>query len=243
MADAAGGIIRRYWQKPLEPEQKADKSPVTEADREVEAALRALIEKEFPAHGIIGEEFGSVRGESSYQWVLDPIDGTHAFIAGQPTFTTLIALAENGVPILGVIDQPVSRERWIGANGKTTLNGKPAHPRPCARLKQATLSATAMHYFTPEQANIFEKLKNHCGSVTFGGDAYLFAMLASGSMDIVLEAGLKPYDFCALVPVVEGAGGVMTDWNGKPLTIASDGRVIAAANKELHEQALRIIQS
>lgn len=243
MADSAGDILRRAFRADMAVENKEDASPVTAADREVETMLRKLIEAVYPDHGIIGEEFGNIRTSSPFQWVIDPIDGTHAFIAGQPTFTTLIALAKDGVPILGVIDQPISKERWLGVMGEaTTRNGAPAHTSRCASLAKAAIATTSTNYFTPEQATSFERLKRACGHVTLGGDAYLYAGLASGKMDIVVDAGLKPYDFCALKPVVEGAGGIITDWNGKPLNVASDGRVIAAANEELHKAALHLLQ-
>lgn len=260
MADAAGEILRKAYRQPLTIDHKADASPVTQVDREVESALRALIEKHFPGHGIIGEEFGNVRESSPYQWVLDPIDGTHAFIAGTPTFTTLIALAYEGVPVLGVIDQPITKERWVGVAGEKTVYRKSPHPNllpegegalipsPPGRgqgegktLAQATLATTAMKYFTADEAAIFTKLQTQCANVIFGGDGYLYAKLASGEIDLVIEAGLKPYDFCALKPVVEGAGGVISDWNGKPVTIASGGSIIAAANKQLHAEALALL--
>lgn len=243
LADAAGDILQRYWQNMPASEQKADNSPVTAADREVESTLRTAIEATYPDHGIIGEEFGNVRPSSPYQWVLDPIDGTHAFIAKQATFTTLIALAKDGIPFLGVINQPISSERWVCMAGeKTTLNSKLVSPRSCTILAEATLATTALKYFKPEQAQKFERLQSRCKKTLFGGDAYLYAGLASGKADIIVEAGLKPYDFCALRPVVEGAGGIITDWEGKPLTLASDGRVIAAATRELHQQALEFLR-
>jgi inositol-phosphate phosphatase/L-galactose 1-phosphate phosphatase/histidinol-phosphatase len=242
MADAAGEIQLRYFLKSVEVETKADLSPVTLADREVESTLRAMIEAHYPEHGIIGEEFGSVREDAALKWVLDPIDGTQAFIAGIPTFTSLIALTHNGIPIMGMIDQPCSKERWLGIAGEnTTLSGNKIHTRPCDSLANATIGTTAMKYFTPEQAEIFEALKNACGNVLFGGDAYLYAGLASGKIDLVVEAGLKPYDYCALRPVVEGAGGIMTDWQGNALKLGSDGRVIAAANAALHAQAMKFL--
>lgn len=240
MADTAGDILRRYWGQSHAVEHKADASPVTHADREVEAVIRTLIEAEFPNQGIFGEEHGRLRPDAAWQWVIDPIDGTHAFIAGQPTFTTLIALAKDGIPLLGLIDQPVSKERWLGISGQNTMcNGAMVQPRPCTALSQAMLATTAMKYFKPPQAALFEHLKEACKKTMFGGDAYLYANLASGKLDIVMEASLKPYDFCALRPVVEGAGGIITDWHGKPLTLDSDGTVLAAATPELHQQALR----
>jgi inositol-phosphate phosphatase/L-galactose 1-phosphate phosphatase/histidinol-phosphatase len=245
MADAAGDIARRYFQKQLAVEQKADASPVTQADREIEAAIRKLIEAEYPEHGIIGEEFGNVRPDAAFQWVLDPIDGTRAFIAGQPTFTTLIALAKDGVPMLGVIDQPISRERWVGVTGQPTiLNGKPATTSQCNALEKARVGTTsAPNYFKPAEAAAFEEVRKKCAQTIMGGDGYGYARLASGQMDLFIDASLKSYDFCALVPVVEGAGGIITDWAGKPLTTRSDGRVIAAASKALHAEALTFLQS
>lgn len=244
MADEAGEILRRYFRVEMTVDSKADASPVTKADREVETMLRSHIEAAYPQHGIIGEEFGNVRPEAELQWILDPIDGTRAFIAGETTFTTLIALAKKGTPILGVINQPITNERWVGVTGQPTLlNGKPVSVRNCGSLSQATVATTGMQYFTAGQAAIFDRLKSKCGNVKFGGDAYLYASLASGRVDLVVEAGLKPYDFCTHASVIEGAGGIITDWNGQPLTLHSDGRVIAAGTKELHQQALTVLQA
>ena len=243
MADAAGDILRRHYRAPIDVERKSDASPVTIADREVETALRALIESHYPDHGIIGEEFGNVRGDSPFQWVLDPIDGTRSFIAGYPLFTTLIALAHEGTPILGLIDQPILRERWLG----TCHPGAGRDPLSRVRggkaltLANAVLSTTSTDYFTPTQTQQFLKLKSQASSIILGGDAYAYAMLAEDRIDIVADAGMKPYDFCALKCVVENAGGTITDWQGNPLTIHSDGNVLAAATKELHAMALNFL--
>jgi len=236
MADAAGEILRAAYRQPLAVDRKADSSPVTRADRDVEAALCALIEAQYPDHGIIGEEFGDVRAESPYQWVLDPIDGTRSFIGGYPLFTTLIALVHKDIPILGVIDQPILRERRVGVAGQNSDSGLRRND-----IKNATIATTSIDYFTPEQTASFQKLKSQCANTVLGGDAYAYAMLANGQIDIVIDAGLKPYDFCALRPVIEGAGGVITDWEGKAITLASDGRVIAAGSGELHEVALGML--
>lgn len=244
MADEAGVILRRYWRAPVAMECKADASSVTQADREVETALRAMIEATFPQHGIIGEEFGNLREDAPWQWVLDPIDGTRSFIGGYPLFTTLIALVKDGVPVLGLIDQPVMRERWLGMAGRqTTLNGQPIATRACPEPERAVLATTSMDYFNAEQSACFQSFKRQCGHSVLGGDAYAYAMLASGRMDVVLDAGLKPYDFCALKPVIEGAGGVITDWEGQPLTLRSDGRILAAGTAALHRAALSGIPS
>lgn len=243
MADSAGKILRRIYRMPIAIENKKDSSPVTIADRSVETAMRDLIEAAYPDHGIIGEEFGNIRPESPYQWVLDPIDGTRSFIAGYPLFTTLIALAHNGVPILGIIDQAILGERWLGANGiQSVFNGTPTDTRNCKALTNAVLATTSIDYFTPKQAQSFKALKGECANTVLGGDAYAYAMLASGQIDLVVDAGMKPYDYCSLKCVIEGAGGMITDWLGKPITIHSDGSVVAAASKELHKAALAVLQ-
>lgn len=224
-------------------EYKSDASPVTVADREIETAMRMLIEKTYSDHGIFGEELGSHNEKAALQWVLDPIDGTRSFIAGYPMFTTLIALVKDDAPVLGVIDQPVLGERWVGAHGqKTTKNGMPVQSRHNAALSNAVLSTTSTYYFSSEQAEAFARLREQCAYNTLEGDAYSYAQIASGRIDMVVDARLKPYDFCALVPVIERAGGVITDWTGKPVTLSSKGDVIAAANRELHQEALKILK-
>jgi len=242
MADASGDIIRKFYRSAGLIDRKGDASPVTRADKEAETAMRALIEAHFPDHGIVGEEFGNVRSQSDFQWVLDPIDGTRNFIGGYPIFTTLIALLYKGEPIVGIINQPVLQERWIGMqNEASALNFKTISTRDCRDLASAVVATTSTDYFTQGQAASFAKLRKECTSCILGGDAYAYAMLASGNIDIVVDGGMKPYDFCALKPVIEGAGGIITDWQGKPLGLASDGTVLAAATKELHTQALALI--
>lgn len=245
MADAAGGILRRHFAAPPAVERKADHTPVTEADREVETALRKMIEAEFPDHGIIGEEYGAVRPGAPWQWVLDPLDGTRAFIAGFPTFTTLIALAYEGRPLLGVIDQPVLRQRWLGVPGQaTTCNGAPVKTAAAKRLEDAVICTGSIpDYFSADEAAAYQRVKSRSAHAASGGDAYGYAQLASGRIGLVIDNGLKPYDFCALLPVIEGAGGIVTDWQGKPLTLASDGHVLAAGNKGLHGEALKVLPS
>lgn len=234
LADAAGAAIRPFFRAAYIVEDKADASPVTEADRAAELAIRAILDKERPSEGIIGEEYGTVRENASRQWVLDPIDGTRSFIAGRPIFGTLIALLQDGWPILGIIDQPISGERWVGAMGNPTLfNGKPVRTKPRAKLEGAQLATTSPHLFDEHDAEHYlELVRTVSGGKTkqgpiYGGDCYNYGLLASGHIDIVVETGLQLYDYAALVPVVEGAGGQMSDWNGDPLTDASDGRVIA----------------
>ena len=211
-------------------------------DRLRHAAERRLIAESFPSHGIIGEEFGEHAADAEYVWVLDPIDGTKSFISGVPLFGTLIALTYRGAPILGVIDQPIQRERWVGATGrKTTLNGKPVSTRACRSLVEATLYATSPDMFTQPNAKPFERLRGQVKLARFGADCYAYALLASGFIDLVVEANLKPYDYCALAPVIAGAGGVITDWSGKALSLHSDGRVVASGDKGLAKKARAVL--
>jgi len=238
LADAAGAAIRPFFRQRFERERKGDASPVTEADRAAEAAMRAILAVERPHDGIVGEEYGTERGDAARVWVLDPIDGTRSFISGRAIFATLIALLEDGRPTLGVIDQPVQRERWVGVKGQpTTLNGAPVTVRTCAGLADAHLATTGPNYFTADESRRYDRLAAAAGDTVWGGDCYNYAMLATGQLDLVVEAGLKLYDFAALVPVVAGAGGVIADWHGQPLHAGSDGRVIAAGSRALFDAA------
>jgi len=242
LADAAGAAIRPYFRAPHGLETKADASPVTLADREAEAAMRKLIEARFPDDAIIGEEYGVREGTSGRAWVLDPVDGTRAFIAGRPLFGTLIALVMEGWPMLGVIDQPILKERWLGSVGRPTmLNGTPATTRACRELKDALLATTSPALFGDDQLHAFEHLDGAVRSTVLGGDCYNYAAVASGWLDVVVEAGLKIHDFAALVPVVEGAGGRMCDWQGDPLTADSIGEVIAAGDPARIEDILEAL--
>ena len=242
LADASGAVIRRYFRTPIPVDQKPDHSPVTVADREAEAAIRGLIEAAFPEHGIIGEEMPTRNEGAGLTWVLDPIDGTGSFITGKPIFGTLIALLSEGRPVLGIIDQPITGERWVGAAGEPTrLNGEEVRVRACADLKHAALDSTSPHMFEGSDAAAFEALRANAGPVRYGSDCYAYAMLATGYVDLVVEAGNQLHDFAALVPVVEGAGGVITDWQGRPLGPVSDGRVLAAGDARVHEAARGIL--
>jgi inositol-phosphate phosphatase / L-galactose 1-phosphate phosphatase / histidinol-phosphatase len=238
LADAAGAAIRPYFRAEFGLELKADRTPVTLADRAAEAAMRVIIERERPLDGIIGEEYGSVREGAARTWVLDPIDGTRSFVAGRPIFGTLIALVEEGVPVLGVIDQPIAGERWVGAAGlKTLFNNKPCRTRACATLSDVIMATTSPAAFPPHDFAAFEALIPQVRDTLWGGDCYNYGLVALGQIDIVIESGLKLHDFAALVPVVEGAGGAMRDWRGKRLTSESDGRVIAVGDDRLIQLA------
>ncbi|WP_298470382.1 inositol monophosphatase family protein [uncultured Erythrobacter sp.] len=240
LADAAGEAIRPLFRGDWNSERKADSSPVTEADRAAESAIRAILESERSDDGIIGEEYGTRNEGAGRQWVLDPIDGTISFMAGRPIFGTLIALLQDGWPVLGVIDQPISAERWVGAIGEgTTLNGLPVRTRACKELNEATIASSGPQYFTDEAAGAFMSLAAQTSQiVVWGGDCYNYGLLASGHLDIVCEAGLKLYDYAALVPIVEGAGGMMSDWQGNPLDANSDGTVLALGEPARLESVL-----
>ena len=230
LADAAGAAIRPHFRSGISAERKGDATPVTLADRDAEDAMRRILRAEARDDSIIGEEFAAEAGKSGRSWVLDPIDGTTSFLAGRPIFGTLIALVVEGWPVLGVIDQPILGERWVGVSGRPTLlNGKPVRTRPCRALAEASLATTGPHYFDDHDGGHFMGLaaKTDHRRMIMGGDCYNYALLASGHIDLVCEAGLKLHDWAALVPVVEGAGGTMSDWNGDPLHAGSSGHVLA----------------
>jgi histidinol-phosphatase len=242
LADAAGEAIRPYFRQPLTVDDKADLSPVTIADRAAEQVMRALIEQHFRDHGIIGEEFGRVREDAEFVWTLDPIDGTKSFISGVPLFGTLIALTRDRRPILGIIDQPISHERWVGVEGRpTTLNGTAVRCRTCPELPAATLFATTPDMFKEWDAAAFARVSGAVKLTRFGADCYAYGLLAAGFIDLVLEADLKPYDFCPMVPIVEGAGGIATDWRGAALDTAADGRILVAGDPRTHRAALDLL--
>lgn len=241
LADAARAAIRPHFRSGLASERKGDATPVTLADRAAEEAMRAILAAERPDDAIHGEEFGATTGQSGRTWVLDPIDGTAGFLAGRPLFGTLIALVVEGWPVLGVIDQAILGERWVGATGQpTTLNGQPVRTRPCPALGEATLATTGPHYFDDHDGAHFMALaaKTDHKRMVMGGDCYNYAMLSLGQLDLVCEAGLKLHDWAALVPVVEGAGGTMCDWAGDPLHAASDGHVLALGDPARLEDAV-----
>jgi inositol-phosphate phosphatase/L-galactose 1-phosphate phosphatase/histidinol-phosphatase len=242
LAAAAGAVIRRYFRQKLTIIDKEDASPVTIADREAEAAMRRLIAEHFPEHGIYGEEYGIERADASLLWVLDPIDGTKSFISGVPLFGTLIALLQDGVPVLGVLDQPISGERWLGVAGRPTLfNGAAVRTRACAAIDAATIFATSPHMFEGADEAAFERVRQAAKLVRYGTDCYGYGLCALGFVDAVIEANLKPYDFCAIVPIIEGAGGIVTDWQGGRPGLVTDGRIVAAGDPVLHDRLLEML--
>ena len=247
-ADAAAEAVRPYFRMGLVADDKADDSPVTLADRAAEQAMRAVLARHCPDHGIIGEEFGETAGSrtggsttgggaGAFRWVLDPIDGTRAFITGRTTFGTLIALMEGETPVIGIIDQPITRERWVGVAGQPTeftgpLGGR-AGCRPCPALALAELSCTSPDIFSAATRPGFDRLRAAARRTSWGGDCYGFGLLALGQIDVIVEDDLKPWDWAALVPVIEGAGGSITDWTGAPLRLGTSGRVVALGDPAL----------
>ncbi|PKQ11720.1 MAG: histidinol phosphate phosphatase [Alphaproteobacteria bacterium HGW-Alphaproteobacteria-1] len=242
MLAVARPLARAHFRSALRVEHKHDRSPVTFADRAIEGAMKAVLGRAAPHHGVFGEEDGARGLDERFVWVIDPIDGTKSFVSGVPLFGTLIGLLDRGTPVLGVIDMPIMGETWIGrADGETDLNGAPCRAAAITRLEDAVLFATSPDQFQHADEAAFERLSAACLARRFGGDCYSYGLLASGHIDLILEAGLKPYDFLPVVPVVTAAGGVITDWNGRQLTLGSSGHVLAAATPELHRAALALV--
>jgi len=244
LADVSGAILKRHFRSNVSVETKEDASPVTEADREVEAAIRTLIGRTYPDHGIIGEEYGRDRPDARLVWVIDPIDGTKSFVTGRPTFGTLIALTCDRRPVLGVIDHPGlgAGERWVGGLGHPTcMNRAPVRTRQCSDMAEAALFASSPHSFVDTAAAAFDQVRAASRQVLYSSDCYAFGLLASGFADLLVDARMDIYDYLAAVPVIEGAGGVMTDWRGEPLTLDSGDSVVAAGDRALHEQVLRVL--
>lgn len=233
LANTAGDIARQYFRTSFEVTSKADASPVTIADQSIERALRDILARQRPNDTILGEEFDTHHGNSGLTWVIDPIDGTKSFVMGRPTFGTLIALWDGDTPLLGIIDQPILRERWIGTQGHgTTFNGAPVTTRPCPQLKDAIAASTTPAMFTGPITDIYKPFEQTC-SFAWGSDCYGYGLLASGHMDLMLEADLKPHDFAALIPIIQEAGGHITDYTGQPITLASNGQIIALGDPSL----------
>lgn len=257
LADISGAVALAHFRTAFSVDTKSDTSPVTIADRDAETAMREAIRKAFPDHGIIGEELGREQANAEWLWILDPIDGTASFINGVPLFGTLIGLwrrdatpsgAGQARPWLGCINHPALKERWLGGEGlPTILNGKPVRARPCAALAEATLYLTGPDYFTAEERTAFERLEGTVARRRYGGtDCYHYGMVAAGWTDMACEAQLKLHDYAALVPVLEAAGAVITDWNGAALTLESEttvnGRVLTSGDRRIHAAALKALR-
>ena len=254
LADVSGETILPFFRSSIGAQNKAGPGafdPVTEADRAAEVAMRRLIEAQFPAHGIVGEEFGVVREDAAYVWVLDPIDGTKSFISGLPVWGTLIGLKHNGAPCYGMMHQPFTRERFFGDGSATHWTG-PAHTgggqerrklrtRPCAAIADATVMTTSPLLISSEKRDAYARVEAAARLPRYGGDCYAYCALAAGHVDLVIEDGLKPYDIVALIPIVEGAGGIVTTWDGGDPS--QGGSIIAAGDRRAHEAALKLLAS
>ncbi len=245
LATASGETILPFFRTSLGIDNKAahDFDPVTEADRAAEAVMRRLIQANFPQHGIIGEEFGNEREDAEYVWVLDPIDGTKSFISGFPTWGTLIALMHEKAPVFGMMHQPFIGERFYGDNGSATYSGSAGERRlavrRCASLTDATLFTTSPLLMNEADRATFGRVAETARLTRYGGDCYCYCMLAAGHLDLVIETELKPYDIAALIPIITGAGGVVTTWEGKPAQ--NGGRIVAAGDPRIHEAALKLL--
>jgi myo-inositol-1(or 4)-monophosphatase len=249
LADASGAVIRPFFRQRIAVAHKPGMrvfDPVTEADKGGERAIRAIIERDRPDDGILGEEYGEKPGKNGLRWVLDPVDGTRAFITGRHEWGSLIALEDNEVPVLGILDQPVLGERFLAVNGRSVLlegeTRTPLKVRECADMTDAILCATdPSAYFAPEQQEAFNRVKAAVRMTRYGGDCYLFAALALGFVDIIIEAGFNRWDVAALIPLVEGAGGVMTSWSGGD---CRDGKtILACGDARIHEEAIKLLKS
>ncbi|MGL6043667.1 MAG: inositol monophosphatase family protein [Sandaracinobacteroides sp.] len=244
LAAAADRAIAPFFRANTLIEQKDDFSPVTAADRAAETIIRDMLATDRSSDGIYGEEFGIQRGQSGRVWVIDPIDGTRGFVAGRPLYGTLIALVEDNRSILGILSAGAAGDRWIGCTigtPRTVLNGKPVRTRPCAGLAKARAASTHPAAFSAAGHASFQRIGRSVADMLFGGDCHNYGLLAAGHLDLIMEENLKPYDWAALVPILQGAGGVITDWRGLPLTFASEGRVLAAGDPRVHAEAVERI--
>ncbi|SNT49644.1 myo-inositol-1(or 4)-monophosphatase [Tardiphaga sp. OK246] len=248
LATSSGETILPFFRTSLSIDNKnsTDFDPVTEADRAAEAVMRRLIKANFPQHGIVGEEFGTEREDAEYVWVLDPIDGTKSFISGFPIWGTLIALLHRGTPVYGMMHQPYIGERFSGDSGSARYQGannttRKLAVRRCASLKDATLFTTSPRLMNNADRAKFQDVEKGVRLTRYGGDCYSYCMLAAGHLDLVIETELKPYDIAALIPIITGAGGVVTTWEGKPAQ--NGGRIVAAGDPRVHEAALKILNA
>jgi myo-inositol-1(or 4)-monophosphatase len=248
LATVSGETILPFFRTTLGIENKGGAGkfdPVTAADHAAEAAMRTLIRRTFPDHGIIGEEFGKERVDAEYVWVLDPIDGTKSFISGMPVWGTLIALLRSGEPVFGMMNQPFTRERFSGEGGKAHYRGpagrRDLRVRACAGLSEAVLLTTSPLLMTERDRQIFRSVEQAVRLSRYGGDCYAYCMLAAGHVDLVIETELKPYDVLPLVPIIAGAGGTITSWEGR--APHAGGRIVAAGDERTHAAALELLNS
>ena len=244
LADKSSEIIMQFFRHQLNIETKKDNTPVTIADKISEEKIRELIKKTYPSHGILGEEYEGLNLDSEFTWVIDPIDGTLSFIAGHKDFGTLIALLHNKKPILGIINCPAHQERWIGIqNQPTTLNGTVTKTSNIQKIKDGFAFTSGLYFDDNKFKKGFDNIIQQAKYYRFGGDCYMYGMLASGLVDIVIEDTLKAYDYMALIPIIEGAGGIVSDKNNNAITLESDGSFVATANAKLHKEVAEILKN
>ena len=244
LADESGKLVMKYFRNDFSVESKIDNSPVTIADKNTELKLRNLISEKYPEHGILAEEFESKNTSSDYLWVLDPIDGTRSFIAGHKDFGTLIALLYKSNPIIGIIDCPAHNERWLGVkNLNSKLNQKKIQTSQKKLIEDCYIMTSGLYFEDQDFKNNFDKLRKKTKYCKFGGDCYMYGMLASGLIDVVVEDTLKIHDYMALLPVIKGAGGVITDKFGKDISFNSDGSLVASCSQSIHNQVIQILNS
>ena len=244
LADESAKVIMKYFRQTFTIENKDDNTPVTIADKNSEEKIRELIKQTYPSHGIVGEEYEDINLDSEFIWVIDPIDGTQSFIAGHKDFGTLIALLQNKKPILGIINCPAHQERWIGLhNQPTTLNGNVVSTSNVHKIKDGYAFTSGLYFENDKFKKGFDKIIQRAKYYRFGGDCYMYGMLASGLIDIVIEDTLKIHDYMALIPVIKGAGGIISDKNNKAITLKSDGSFVATANTILHKEVAEILKS
>lgn len=242
-ADAAGQVALKYFRQVIPVDDKHDKSPVTEADREIEQTLRILINRAFPGHGIIGEEFGRENDKAEFVWCLDPIDGTKSFITGRPLFGTIIGLLHEGKPVLGIIDQAYTRERWFGVtDAKATHNGKPIRVAPPRKLDAARLYTGSINMFEGAHFEGYLRLCRAAKLTHYACDCYAYGLLAMGWADVMVEQCLKIYDVVGTVPIITGAGGFIGDWQGNPITINFGSEAVAASSRELAMESIKVLR-
>ncbi len=235
-------IVPRFGRLDVDVEQKADSTPVTLADREAERVMRQWIEKQFPTHGIVGEEHGTVRGDAEFVWVLDPIDGTKSFITAVPLFTTLIGLLHEGKPLLGAIHQPILQQLMLGDGRQTTLNGTPVRIRPARDLSEATLLTSDPLLPARHQSGTgFQALCDRVRLFRTFGDGYGYLLLASGWADLMMDPIMNAWDLLPLIPCLEGAGAKVTDWQGRPNRIGYGEASAVACCPEIHDAVIQIL--
>lgn len=242
LADASGDMLRAAAMQPPDVGLKADSSFVTNTDKAIEVRLRDMIQKAYPGHGIFGEEFGNVNTDAEFVWVLDPIDGTAAFVAGIPVYGTLIGLAREGRPYAGIIDHPITNDRWAGVAGlMAERNGSPIRTRPCRDLKTALATCSNPDFMNEGELERFTRLRKQLQYVQYGGSCYAYGVLASGRTDLAIDSGLDAFDVIASIAIIEGAGGTASDWRGNGIALGWSGQIVAAGDDDCRKRALDIL--